>query len=369
MGPGSDSSPVDPALPVPAVPAATGPADTAGSDDIAGSDASDDIARPAAGLDDIHVPVLLGRISDLFAPAFPADRPATLVDATLGMGGHTLALLRRYPMLRVIGLDRDTDALAIAGRRLADAGLADRADLVHTANDEIGAVVDRLAPAGVQGILFDLGVSSLQLDETDRGFAYSVDAPLDMRMDRSRGMTAAEVLNSYPARELTRVLREYGEERFASRIAAAIVRQRADRPFVTSAPLVALIRDNIPAATRRTGGHPAKRTFQALRVEVNDELGVLRRAVPEAVRSLAVDGRLVVMSFQSLEDRIVKRVLDPQTRSSAPEGLPFPLPEHEPTLRWLTRGSVTPDEQEIAENPRAASARLRAVQRIRKAAA
>lgn len=311
-----------------------------------------------------HIPVLRDRTSALLANAFEGPAPV-LVDATLGMGGHTLHLLGLHPRLRVIGIDRDPAALNIAGERLAQAGVADRVDLVHAVYDEIGAVVDDHAAGRVAGILFDLGVSSLQLDETDRGFAYAVDAPLDMRMDPTTGTSAAEVLNTYPAGQLVRVLREYGEEKFAPRIVSAIVREREREPFTTSARLVELIRHNIPAAARRTGGHPAKRTFQALRIEVNDELGALRTAVPDAMDRLTLGGRMVVLSYQSLEDRIVKQAITPRTKSTSPLDLPMNLPGHEPEFANLVRGSEPPTDQEITENPRAASARLRAVERIR----
>jgi 16S rRNA (cytosine1402-N4)-methyltransferase len=332
-----------------------------------GTSSTDDLARLA----ELHVPVLAARVGALLAPAFTELPDPVLVDGTLGMGGHTLALLQAHPHLRVIGIDRDLQALDVAGRRLAAAGVSDRAVLVHAVYDEIGEVVRErttqgwVSRAGVAGVLFDLGVSSLQLDEVDRGFAYAVDAPLDMRMDPTTGITAADVLNTYSAPELVRVLRQYGEERFAPRIASAVVRARAERPFTTSARLVELIRGAIPAAARRTGGHPAKRTFQALRIEVNDELGALRRAIPAAMDHLSVGGRLVVLSYQSLEDRIVKHAIAPRTESTAPPGLPFDVPGSAPEFGWLVRGSQQPDDAEISENPRAASARLRAAVRLR----
>lgn len=318
--------------------------------------------------DRIHLPVLAARITALLLPAFEGVDTPVFVDGTLGMGGHTLLLLAACPALRVIGIDRDPAALQIAGTRIAAAGFADRVDLVHATNDQVGPVVRRWAKGGVQGILFDLGVSSLQLDRADRGFAYSVDGPLDMRMDPTTGITAADVLNTYTPGDLARVLSRYGEEKFAKKIAYAIVRERAKEPFSTSGRLVELLYAEIPAPARRTGGHPAKRTFQALRIEVNNELGVLTAAVPGALDSLAVGGRIVIMSFQSLEDRIVKHAIAPGTQSTAPIDLPVDLPGHEPRLRWLTRGSESPTEIEISENPRAASARLRAAERVRKAA-
>jgi 16S rRNA (cytosine1402-N4)-methyltransferase len=292
-----------------------------------------------------------------------------LVDATLGMGGHTLALLSAHPGLRVIGIDRDPEALRIAGDRLQAAGMTDRVELVHAVYDRIGDVIaERVGSGLVRAVLFDLGVSSVQLDVADRGFSYAHDAPLDMRMDPTAGISAAAVVNTYPGAELTRILREYGEERFAGRIAKAVVAERARQPFTTSSRLVELVRAAIPAATRRTGGNPAKRTFQALRIEVNDELGALRRAIPVALQHLSVAGRIVVMSYQSLEDRIVKRAIAPLTVSTSPLDLPVELAGHEPEFAWLTRRAELPGEQEIQANPRAASARLRAAQRIREAA-
>ncbi|PZF80132.1 16S rRNA (cytosine(1402)-N(4))-methyltransferase RsmH [Jiangella anatolica] len=312
-----------------------------------------------------HVPVLLDRVVELLAPALSEDEGRVVVDATLGLGGHAEALLTRSSTAHLVGLDRDRDALARASERLAPFG--DRFTGVHAVYDRIADVLAGLGIRRVHGVLFDLGVSSLQLDEAGRGFAYSQDAPLDMRMDQSTGITAAEVLNTYPAADLTRILRRYGEERFAPRIAAAVVRERRRAPFDTSARLVELIRDTIPAPARRTGGNPAKRTFQALRIEVNGELDALERALPAAIDALAVGGRIVVLSYHSLEDRIVKQLFAARTTSSAPPGLPVELPEHRPELRLLTR-SEPPTSDEIAANPRAQSARLRAVERIREAA-
>lgn len=309
-----------------------------------------------------HVPVLLERVVALLAPAL-AEPGSVLVDGTLGMGGHSEALLERCPRARLVGIDRDPEALELAGRRLAPFG--DRVTLVHAVADRLPQVLAGLGLEHVQGVLLDLGVSSLQLDEESRGFAYAHDAPLDMRMDPTEGPTAAEVLNTYPLEELVRVLREYGEERFARRIAAAVVREREREPFARSGRLVDLVRAAVPAPARRTGGNPAKRTFQALRIEVNGELEVLERALPAAVGALAVGGRIVVESYQSLEDRIVKRVLAEGARSTTPVDLPVELPEHAPELRLLTRGAETADEAETAANPRATSVRLRAAERVR----
>ena len=309
-----------------------------------------------------HVPVLLDRVVALLEPALDHEG-AVMVDATLGLGGHTEAVLRRCELARVVGIDRDESALALAAERLAPYG--DRFTGVHAVYDEIPDVVAGQGLDAVDAVLFDLGVSSMQLDVTERGFAYREDAPLDMRMDPSAGRTAADVLNDYPEAELARVLREYGEERFARRIAAAVVRERAREPFTTSARLVELLYDAIPAPARRSGGHPAKRTFQALRMEVNDELAVLRRALPAAVDVIRVGGRVVVESYHSLEDRLVKQAFAAATRTDVPPDLPFVPEGHEPALRLVTRGAEKADQQEIEDNPRAASVRLRAIERVR----
>ena len=308
-----------------------------------------------------HDPVLLDRVVALLAPSLDRDG-AVLIDATLGLGGHSEAVLSRCEKARVIGIDRDPDALALAGERLA--GFGDRFTGVHAVYDEIPEVLDELGLASVDAVLFDLGVSSMQLDVPERGFAYSVDAPLDMRMDKTTGQSAADVLNTYSAGELTRVLRDYGEEKFARKIAGAVVRRRETEPFTTSAALVELLYAEIPAPARRTGGHPAKRTFQALRMEVNDELAVLRRAIPAAIDAIGVGGRVVVESYHSLEDRLVKQAFTAATRSTVPIDLPFVPEGSEPALRLVTRGAEQADATETATNPRAASVRLRALERI-----
>jgi 16S rRNA (cytosine1402-N4)-methyltransferase len=309
-----------------------------------------------------HVPVLLDRVVALLQPALGHDG-AVLVDATLGLGGHSEAVLTRCELARVVGIDRDPEALRLAGERLASFG--DRFTGVHATYDRIPEVLAELGLDRADGVLFDLGVSSMQLDVADRGFAYREDAPLDMRMDQTSGPTAADVLNTYPRDELTRVLREYGEERFAPRIAAAVVRERDREPFSTSARLVELLYDQIPAPARRTGGHPAKRTFQALRMEVNDELGVLGRAIPAAIDALAVGGRVVVESYHSLEDRLVKRAFAAVTTVDVPPDFPVVPEDRQPALRLVTRGAERAGDHEIAQNPRAASVRLRAVERVR----
>ena len=313
-----------------------------------------------------HVPVLLDRVVALLAPPLERDG-AVLVDATLGLGGHAEAVLTRFELARVVGIDRDPEALALAGRRLAPFG--DRFTGVHAVYDELPEVLADLGLASVDAVLFDLGVSSMQLDVRERGFAYAEDAPLDMRMDGSTGRTAADVLNTYDAAALTRVLREYGEERFARKIAAAVVRERAKEPFTRSGRLVELLYSEIPAPARRTGGHPAKRTFQALRMEVNDELAVLRRAIPAAIDAIGIGGRVVVESYHSLEDRLVKQAFVAATRLDVPEDLPFVPAGHEPALRLVTRGAEKAGPEEISQNPRAASVRLRAVERISEGAA
>jgi 16S rRNA (cytosine1402-N4)-methyltransferase len=312
-----------------------------------------------------HVPVLVDRVVALFAPAL--IRPGSvLVDATLGLGGHAEALLRRCPEAHVVGLDRDAEALSMARARLQD--FAERVTVVHAVFDRLGEVLSGLGYGPVDGVLFDLGVSSLQLDVRVRGFAYAEDSPLDMRMDAATGPTAADILNSYCAKDLARILRAYGEERFARRIADSIVRERARAPFETSARLVELIRDSIPAPARRSGGHPAKRTFQALRIEVNDELGALRRALPAAIDRLAVGGRMVILSYHSLEDRLAKQAIRARARPNVPEDLPVVPADREPELRELVRGAERAGVQEITANPRAASVRLRAAERIREVA-
>ena len=317
-----------------------------------------------------HVPVLLERCVELLTPALTRHHSdgsdAVLVDATTGAGGHAERFLTEFPGLRLIGLDRDPSALDIARARLAR--FADRITLVHTRYD---GLAEALAESGyaaeesVDGVLFDLGVSSMQLDRAERGFAYAQDAPLDMRMDPTSPLTAAEIVNNYDAAALADILHRYGEERFARRIAAQIVRQRARTPFTSTAELVALLYQAIPAPARRTGGHPAKRTFQALRIAVNDELTSLRSAIPAALDALAVGGRVVVLAYQSLEDRIVKRAFADAVASRTPEGLPMELPGHEPRFRSLTRGAERADEAEIERNPRSTAVRLRALQRVR----
>jgi 16S rRNA (cytosine1402-N4)-methyltransferase len=316
-------------------------------------------------ISELHEPVLLERAIELLAPAFEIDSPV-FVDCTLGLGGHSEAFLDRFPNLTLVGIDRDPSALALAGERLARFG--DRVHLVHAVYEEIEEVLEELNIAEVQGILLDLGVSSMQLDERERGFAYSYEAPLDMRMDSTVGKTAADVVNSYSEAELARIFKEYGEERYAKGVAREIVSVRKNTPFSTSTELAALIAKIIPFIPGKSSGHPAKRVFQALRIEVNGELEVLERTMPAAIRTLAVGGRIVVMSYHSLEDRITKQSLVAAANSSAPIELPIELPEHAPVLRLLVKGAEAATAEEIARNPRAASVRLRAAEKIRRAA-
>ena len=312
----------------------------------------------------IHTPVMLERTIELLAPALERDG-AVLVDATLGMAGHAEALLERFPHITLVGVDRDQDALTIARRRLEQ--FADRVHLVHAVYDEITAALAGLGISKVSAILFDLGVSSLQLDRVERGFSYSKDAPLDMRMDATGERTAASILATYSEDELRRIFYQYGDEKLAPRFASRIVQRRAEKPLESSAELVDLVIAATPAAAQRAG-HPAKRVFQALRIEVNQELSVLERAIPSAVDALELGGRMVVLSYQSLEDRIVKRVLQARSASTAPRGLPVELPEHRPELRLLVRGAELATEQEKARNPRATPVRLRAVEKLREIA-
>ncbi|CAB5102219.1 MAG: 16S rRNA (cytosine(1402)-N(4))-methyltransferase RsmH [Actinobacteria bacterium] len=311
---------------------------------------------------DAHISVMRDRCIELLEPAIMTTHNPVIVDATLGLGGHTEALLAKFPTLTIIGIDRDKDALARATQRLA--AFSDRLLTSHASFDSIGSVVESFGYTQITGALFDLGVSSMQLDETERGFSYSHDAPLDMRMDRNQSLTASEIINTYEPGQLVRILRTYGEEKFATRVVESIVKARAVAPLNSTTQLATLVKNAIPAATRRTGGNPAKRTFQALRIETNDELGAITRALPIALKLLSVGGRLVVMSFQSLEDRIVKELFVAATTSGTPRELPFELPEFAAKFSLVFRGSETPNAQELEENSRSASVRLRAIERV-----
>lgn len=315
-------------------------------------------------LNEIHTPVLLDRCIELLAPALQREG-AVVVDATLGMGGHSEALLEHFAGIRLIGLDRDQDALRIAGERLARFG--ERVTLVHTVYDGIAEAVTSAGVDRVDGILFDLGVSSFQLDMAERGFAYSQDAPLDMRMDQSTGITAADVLATYGEGDLRRIFERYGEEKLAGRYARAILKARLDQPIERSAQLVSILTAATPGALLGAG-HPAKRVFQALRIEVNAELGALERAIPAALSELSVGGRIVVLAYQSLEDRLVKRDFAAAAASTAPRGLPVELEEHAPRFRLLVRGAERASEDEQARNSRSIPVRLRAAERVRESA-
>ncbi len=320
------------------------------------------MTEPTGNLSATHIPVMANRIVELLAPSLQGSG-AVYVDCTLGLGGHAEAMLAACPNARLVGIDRDAEALAAAGERLAPFG--ERVTLVQAVYHEITDVLDDLGLRRVQAVVMDLGLSSLQIDRTDRGFAYRTDAPLDMRMNTDDPMTAADVLNTYDAHALSRILRRYGEERFADRIARAIV---AGRPYDSSARLVETVAAAIPAAVRHTGGHPAKRTFQALRIEVNGELDSLTEALPRAVAALGMGGRIAVLAYHSLEDRLVKQTFSVGASDRAPRGLPVVPQGYGPELRLLTHGAERPDAEEVAVNPRAASARLRVAERIEEAA-
>jgi len=310
----------------------------------------------------LHVPVALDRCIALLTPSIEAVPNPVVVDATLGMGGHTHELLRRFPQLQVIGLDRDLSAIDIATKNLAE--FSSRLTIVHAVYDQISDVLSDVNIPSVDGVLFDLGVSSMQLDFAERGFAYSHEAPLDMRMDQSSGLSAQEVLDTYSRQDLVRVIRTYGEEKFATKIVDNIIAAREAGTLRTTTDLATIVKESIPAPARRTGGNPAKRTFQALRIEVNNELSVLERALPAATERLAVGGRVVVMAYQSLEDKIVKRYFTEITASRSPLGLPIDLPNSAADFSLVIRGSEGASAAEIEANPRAASMRLRAVERL-----
>ena len=308
----------------------------------------------------IHQPVLLEECVGLVAPAL--ERPDSIVvDCTLGLAGHACAFLKAAPEARLIGIDRDSEALSLATQRMHEEGLADRFTPVHAAFDEFDRVLDNLGVRSVQAVFMDLGLSSLQIDETDRGFSYSHDAPLDMRMDVTQELTAAQVLAQYDEGDLVHIFKTYGEERFARQIAHAIVQERGEKPLTTSGQLNRLVDRVVPKA-HRPAGNPAKRVFQALRIEVNGELDKLAHTLPQAANHLAVGGRLVVESYHSLEDKTVKSFMRHGLEADVPAGLPVIPDDAKPFFTALTRGAVMADDQQIAENPRSASVRLRAVE-------
>ena len=309
----------------------------------------------------MHISVALDRCIQLLTPAIQKSTSPIFVDATLGLGGHSFEMLNRFPNLTLIGIDRDTSAIAKATARLSDFG--NRVNIAHSIFDQFESVVKSFGFGKIDAALFDLGVSSMQLDDAERGFSYSQDAPLDMRMDQTQGITAEEIINTWSHGDIARILRVYGEEKFAPRIADFIIREREIAPIKSTLTLAALVKNAIPAAARRTGGNPSKRTFQALRIAVNNELEVIENALPQALELLNVGGRLVVLSFQSLEDRIVKEAFAQVTQSTSPRNLPIELPGHEAKFKLIAKGEAASD-QEISENTRAQSVRIRAVERV-----
>jgi len=316
-------------------------------------------------LDSLHEPVMLARTLELLSAALTGDS-AVLVDCTLGLGGHSEAFLKAFENLTIIGIDRDRSALDLAKKRLAPFGA--RVKFFHGTYDQISEAIEANGYADVSAILMDLGVSSMQIDNADRGFAYSFDAPLDMRMDVDSGVTAAQLIATASEAELTRIFREYGEERFAAKIASELASSRSATPIVSSKQLASIISNVVPFIPGKSSGHPAKRVFQALRIAVNEELEILENAVPAAIDALAIGGRLLVLSYHSLEDRIVKQAIVSASTSSAPLELPFELPEHAPVLKLVVKGAEKASLEEIASNPRSASVRLRVAEKTRKVA-
>lgn len=309
-----------------------------------------------------HTSVMLDRCLALLTPSIERKPDPIVVDATLGLGGHSLSLLERFTNVRIIGIDRDQSAIDQATSRLSK--FKDRLTVIHAVYDQMPEILDELGIGDVDGILFDLGVSSMQLDQSERGFSYAHNAPLDMRMDQSSTLTAQSILDSYSRADLIRIIRNYGEERFAQRIVDAIIEARQSGRLTTTGELADLVKAAIPAPARRIGGNPAKRTFQALRIEVNSELYILDRAIPRALSRLSVGGRMVVMSFQSLEDKIVKRHFADVSESKSPRGLPVEIAELAPKFTLVFRGSEGASEEEIEKNSRAQSVRLRAIERV-----
>ena len=303
-----------------------------------------------------HQPVMVDQVADLMA----AVPPGVMVDATVGAGGHAKAVLDRHDGLDLIGIDRDTHAIEASTETLAPYG--DRVTLRHARFDALADTVHELGHTEVSGVLFDLGVSSHHLDDAGRGFSFRHDGPLDMRMDPTQSRTASDVVNGYSADELTSILSEHSDERFARRVARAIV---AARPLTTTGELADVVRDAIPAAARRRGGHPARRSFQAIRIEVNDELEPLPDALDQAVELLAPGGRGAVLAYHSGEDRITK---DRFRAAATAPCICGPLAPctcgAEPAVKLLTRRPTRPDAEEVERNPRAASARLRAVEKL-----
>ena len=314
-------------------------------------------------LQEQHIPVMRDRVIEMFAPALNVSDPL-LIDGTLGLAGHTESLLKEFPNLKIIGIDRDPIAIERAKERLGE--LASRVEFVNETYDQIEKV---LAGRKVNAVLLDLGVSSIQLDEANRGFSYAYDAPLDMRMNANDSLTAADILNSYDVKDLTYILGTYGEEKFAKRIAQELVKRRSNKSWTTTFELVELIKDVIPAPARRTGGNPAKRTFQALRIAVNNELQILEKAIPQAMAALMVGGRILVLSYHSLEDRIVKNAFKEQSSViDALPGLPILLSKKKAPFELVNKKAEQASDAEIVSNPRSTSVRLRVAQRVEVAA-
>lgn len=311
----------------------------------------------------IHAPVLLQDCVDLVTPALQ-HKDAIVVDCTLGLAGHATAFLKAAPFATLIGIDRDSEALSLATERMRNEGLENRFIPAHAAFDEIDSVLSAHNIDKIDAAFMDLGLSSLQIDEADRGFSYSHDTALDMRMDTTQSTTAATILATYDARELTKIFREYGEERFASLIARRIVETREDQPLLTSGQLVRLVDDVIPKAHRATG-NPAKRVFQALRIEVNGELDKLQRTLPKIALHLREHGRLVVESYHSLEDTTVKRFMNKGLTVDVPANMPVIPEDAQPFFKSLTRGAMKASKEEIEHNTRSSSVRLRAVELCR----
>ena len=307
-----------------------------------------------------HRPVLLDECIEALA-----IRPdGVYLDGTLGRAGHSREIVKRLTTGRLICVDRDQAALDAAEARLAD--WMDKVTLVHSNFDRVADILDELGLRGADGMLFDLGVSSPQLDDASRGFSYMADAPLDMRMDRSEGLTAADVVNTWPQEELRRILQQYGEERYAPSIAAAIVRRRQERPIATTGELVEVIKSGMPAKALKEKQHPAKRSFQAIRIAVNDELASVDRMLQGAVPRLNRGGRLAVITFHSLEDRIVKNALAQFARGCiCPPDFPVCVCGRTPDVKLTPKKPILPSEREIEENPRARSAKLRVAEKLK----
>jgi 16S rRNA (cytosine1402-N4)-methyltransferase len=311
-----------------------------------------------------HTPVLLEECLDALAPVLVGNDPV-VVDGTLGLGGHSEAILNRFANATVVGIDRDSVALQHARERLASFG--SRFVGVHSTYDHIAEALATVNRKTADGILLDLGISSMQIDESERGFAYAVDAPLDMRMDQTVGQTAADILREYDEAELIRIFRDFGEEKLAPRYARAIVGERRERPIIRSEHLVRILNDATPYALKNAG-HPAKRVFQALRIEVNGELSILRLAIDNALSALAVGGRLLVLSYHSLEDRIVKVAFAAASTSNAPPSLPVVPVSLRAGYRLVFSGARNASADEISRNSRAASVKFRAIERLDTAA-